>query len=36
MSGLGLSADLQPDNKVDFKDFTVFADYWFDNIICFT
>ncbi|MCJ7777737.1 MAG: DUF3466 family protein, partial [Sedimentisphaerales bacterium] len=30
MSGQGLSADLYHDEKVDFKDFAVFADYWFD------
>lgn len=29
-TGSGLTADLKPDNTVDFEDFTVLADYWFD------
>lgn len=29
-TGTGLTADLQPDGKIDFKDFAVLATYWLD------
>lgn len=30
LTGTGHTADLYPDNNVNFKDFAVLADYWFD------